>query len=126
MNDLPDDVTVVCSTCSGPWIGNYRFDHADDCALGQADGRTITDDLAHLMNTGDASFTRDATNDELKIRATLGRRYIDVAEYHHPSTRVERVKSPATRVRRVDGEYHREVAGFDPDATITANHEETP
>jgi len=117
---MTTNTAFLCPSCAGRWTGNFTFDHAAACRIGQADHVRVRADVDTLTRTTyGVPFEREATESELEILGkTFSRVFTDPASFHGPGVPAE-VGIPAlTSVGMLEGQHCRKVNRFDPD-TIT-------
>ena len=108
----------LCPSCAGGWTGNFTFDHAAACRIGQADHVRVRADVDTLTRTTyGAPFEREATESELEILdKTFGHAFTDPASFHSPGVPAEVAIPALTCAGILEGQYCRKVNRFDPDA----------
>lgn len=116
-NTVTTAPNFTCPTCRGAWTGNYTFDHAPECRIGQLDAETKRADMSRLQRPNAAPFPRDATDIELELLdKAFGISFDEIASFHGPGVAAEVARPARTLVCLVNGEHYRAVAGFDPNS----------
>ncbi len=103
MRDSAEDLT--CLDCSGLWLRELDFIHADNCRFALSEASRLADDLARLSGTSE--FERDTTNHEEELAMDLGMLLGLVAGFHAPLGPTPTGRHRRTLVRLVDGERRR-------------------